>query len=317
MNDLPFLISHHFYHPFWTGGLIDWRSFSIICSLRRLLLFFQQVIPLLLYFTSFSLVLWIYEKQLFTVTLKSWFYVGASLCSLYEFSSFGVRVAFSMSVPSTSFLDVLDIIPVIGVVIGVVVARACLGCWSAPLLCSVTVSFLGSRVWSPVVAVETPRSSYKLQCEVGWTRLLLSRRKATKYSSVRMVRWEVHTGMSPACCVSSQNTLPLVLSLAPSYGNAGSFLRCPSRYCAHNAALKIYWSPRLEPAIVVPHTHCVASKNQPRISPASTWHPPGPLQMLDLPCPRIQCLQMSQFMQVLPQIMEAASYTHWQGWLRI
>lgn len=60
------------------------------------------------------------------------------------------------------------------------------------------------------------------------------------------------------------------------------------RYCAHNAASKIYWSPRLEPAIVVPHTHCVASKNQPRIQPClhmPTYKPtsadagPSPMRM--------------------------------------
>lgn len=111
-----------------------------------------------------------------------------------------------------------------------------------------------------------------------WSRLdqtVVSRKEATKYSSVRMVRWEVHTGMSPAtCCVSSQNTLPLVLSLAPSYGNAGNFLRCPSGTVLTMLLAKIYWSPRLEPAIVVPHTHCVASKNQPRIQPCLHMCPP-------------------------------------------
>ena len=111
------------------------------------------------------------------MALKSWFYVGASLCSLYETNSFGVRVAFSMNTFHIFPLDVLDIIPFIEVVIGVVVARAYLGCWSAPLLCSVAVSLLRSRVCSPVVAIETPRSSYKLQCEVGWTRLLSQGKK--------------------------------------------------------------------------------------------------------------------------------------------
>lgn len=73
-------------------------------------------------------------------------------------------------------LDVLDIILFIGVVIGVVLTRACFGCWSDPLLCSVAVSPLRSRAYSAVV-VETPRSSSKLQCEVGWARLLSQGKK--------------------------------------------------------------------------------------------------------------------------------------------
>ena len=81
--------------------------------------------------------------------------------------------------------------------------------------------------------------------------------------------------MSPVtCCMSSQNTLSLVLPLAPSHGNAGNFLRCPSGTVLTVLLAKVYLSPRLEPAIVVPHTHCVGSENQPRIQPYLHMCPP-------------------------------------------
>ena len=66
----------------------------------------------------------------------------------------------------------------------------------------------------------------------------------------------------------------MVLPLAPSHGNAGNFLRCPSGTVLTVLLAKIYLSPRLEPAIVVPHTHCVGSKNEPRIQPYLHMCPP-------------------------------------------
>ena len=93
-----------------------------------------------------------------------------------------------------------------------------------------------------------------------WSRLghtVVSGKEATEYSSARTVHWEVHTVMLPVtCCVNSQNTLCLVPPWAPSHGNAGNFLRSPSGTVLTMLLAKIYLSPRLEPAIVVPHTHC-------------------------------------------------------------
>lgn len=65
-----------------------------------------------------------------------------------------------------------------------------------------------SKVCSPVVAVEAPRCSSKLQCEVGGTAAL----PLEEYSFAGAVDKDICSVMSPViCCVCSQSTLPFVL----------------------------------------------------------------------------------------------------------
>lgn len=72
--------------------------------------------------------------------LKSHFYIGASSCSLHESNIFGTRAAFGVDVCHNFPCSVLGLAPLIGDVFGVVVTRACVGCWAGPCLCSVVVT---------------------------------------------------------------------------------------------------------------------------------------------------------------------------------
>ena len=84
-----------------------------------------------------------------TVVLMGCFYVGESLCSLHESSIFGARAVFGLDACYIFPQGVLAIIPLIGGVIGVVVTRACTGCWVGPPLCSVVVTALSGAGSSP------------------------------------------------------------------------------------------------------------------------------------------------------------------------
>ena len=75
--------------------------------------------------------------------------MGASLCRLCEFNIFGVRVVFGMNASHIFPQSVLAVIPLIGSVIGVVVSRACSGCWVELPLCSMAVTALSGVKSAP------------------------------------------------------------------------------------------------------------------------------------------------------------------------
>lgn len=62
------------------------------------------------------------------MVLKDCFYVRVSLCNLHESNIFGARAVFSMDVCHNFSQCVLAIIPLIGVLICVVVTKACTRC---------------------------------------------------------------------------------------------------------------------------------------------------------------------------------------------
>lgn len=105
------------------------------------------------------------------MVLKGCFYLGVTLCRLYESSIFGARAVFGLLCLSSGCTGpcLLDI----GGVFDIVLTGACTGCWAGPPLFSVIVNNpVRGRVCSPFVGVEAPRSDSKLQCEVGRTRTL-------------------------------------------------------------------------------------------------------------------------------------------------
>lgn len=74
------------------------------------------------------------------MALKNCFYIGASLYSLHESNIFGTRAVFGVDAYHTFPYGVLGLVPLVGDVFGVVVSRACVGCWAGPCLCSVVVA---------------------------------------------------------------------------------------------------------------------------------------------------------------------------------
>ena len=58
------------------------------------------------------------------------------------YSVFGARAGFAIDTSHTFPQGVLAIIPLIGAVIGVVMSRACSGCWVGLPLCSVAIPAL-------------------------------------------------------------------------------------------------------------------------------------------------------------------------------
>ena len=96
-----------------------------------------------------------------------------SLCSLCEPDTFVMRAVFSMVVFHIFPRCVLVIIPMIGVPIGIVVTRDCSGGWVGPPLCSVVVIALWGAESVPIVGGEAPTSISELQCNAGWTGILL------------------------------------------------------------------------------------------------------------------------------------------------
>ena len=81
--------------------------------------------------------------------MKGCFYVETPLCSLCESNIFGAKAVFGMDACHVFPQGVLALLPLIGGVIGVVVTRACTGCWAGPPLCSVVVTALSGAGSAP------------------------------------------------------------------------------------------------------------------------------------------------------------------------
>ena len=74
--------------------------------------------------------------------------MGVTRYRLCESNIFGVRAVFGTDVCHIFPQGVLAVVPLIGGVFGVVVTRACTGCWVGPPLCSVVVTaMLGAGRW--------------------------------------------------------------------------------------------------------------------------------------------------------------------------
>ena len=133
--------------------------------------------------------------------------MGASLCSLCESSVFGARPVFGMDA-----CHVLAIIPLTeGLCCGDQSLHWMLG-GASSLLCGCH-SPVGSRVCSPVVGVEAPRSSSKLQCEVGRTGMLSLGKGSLCIFLQELSTRTCNSVMSPATrCVRPQSTILLALS---------------------------------------------------------------------------------------------------------
>ena len=161
---------------------------------------------------------------------------------LQGFSIFGVSTAFSM--PTTSFLCVLAIILLIGIVTGGVVTTACPGYWAGPPLCSVVVISLSG-------AGSTPQLLYKLldpfrSCGVRYMVLECSQWERSHWVFLPQ---EVCSVVSPVahwqagkvhCCWHCP-------WLHLNHGNTDSWPWCSSGAVFTKPPAQIYWSQAPEP----------------------------------------------------------------------
>ena len=81
------------------------------------------------------------------MVLKECFYAGASLCRLCVSNVFDVKALFDMDTSHVFPQGLLDVITLIGLVVGVEGSKACARCEVGLLLCSVAITTL-SGVWS-------------------------------------------------------------------------------------------------------------------------------------------------------------------------
>lgn len=156
-----------------------------------------------------------------------------SLCSLYEPVT---RAVFSMVVCHIFPQCVLVIIPLIGIPIGVVVTRDCSGGWVGPPLCSVVVTALWGAESAPVVGGEAPRPISELQCNAGWTGILLlgEERLSTPSQELSTWRCSLWHHLLPVLWAHKYTVVGITLIPASTWQHNQSPWTS-LRSCAHNA----------------------------------------------------------------------------------